>query len=154
MYPLNAARLHFRAEPIAVVAGAAMDDASGVDRHLVGVLEFEGSRTTTIEGGFDQTFTIRYELVGYDGVVMTERAFQPGDGPVTLTVRRGDDVRTETVPGANHYVREIEHFGACVRDPEKPLWPGEDGVLQTRAVEAVRRSLQEKRRVEVAEVEA
>ena len=151
VYPLNAARLHFGAEPVSVAATASFDPSSGVDVHMAAVVEFPDGRTATIEGGFDQTFTIRYEIVGDEGVVMTERAYQPGEGPVPLTIRRGDDIRTEAVPGANHYVREIEHFGACVRDPNKALWPGEDGVAQTLAVEAVLRSLRERRRVEVAE---
>ena len=153
VYPLSAARLHFREEPLAVSAVAALDPVRGVDRHIAAVLLFPGGRTASIEGGFDQTFTIRYELAGRNGVVTTERAYQPGDGPVTLTIRKGDDVRVETVPGANHYVREIEHFGACVRDRSQPLWPGEDGAAQARAVEALLRSLRENRRVEVAEIE-
>lgn len=154
VYPLNAARYQFGQEPVAVAAAGSFDPASAVDVHTAAVLEFGDGRTATIEGGFDQTFTIRYEIAGDEGVVMTERAYQPGDGPVTLAVRRGDDVRTETVSGANHYVREIEHFGACVRDPGRDLRPGEDGVAQARAVEAVLRSLRERRRVETAEIEA
>ncbi len=153
-YPLNAARLLFAAEPAAAAAIACIDPAHGVDRHTAATLLFGDGRTASIEGGCDQTFTTRYELTGQGGVVTTERAFQPGDAPVTLTIRTGDDVRTETVPGANHYVREIEHFGACVRDPARALWPGEDGAAQARAVEAVLRSVREKRRVEFAEVDA
>jgi D-xylose 1-dehydrogenase (NADP+, D-xylono-1,5-lactone-forming) len=154
VYPLNAARLHLGGEPDAVSAAAALDPAHGVDRHVAAVLEFAGGRTAVVEGGFDQTFTIRCEIVGAEGVVLSERAFQPGAGDVTLTIRRGDDIRTETVPGTDHYVHEIEHFSACVRDPARPLWPGEDGLAQMRAVEAVRRSLAGKRRVELAEITA
>lgn len=154
VYPLNAARFHFEAEPVEVAAVAVMDATHGVDRHTVAVLDFPGGRTATIEGGFDQTFTIRYELVGDEGVVTAERAFQPGDGPVTLLVRKGDVSHPETVAGANHYVAEIEHFGACVRDNAKPLWPGENGVAQARAVEALARSVREGRRVAVAEGDA
>lgn len=153
VYPLNAARLHFASEPTAVSTTAVMDPDRGVDRHVVAVLEFPEGRTATVEGGFDQTFTIRYEVVGREGVAMTERAFQPGDNPVTLIVRKGDEIRTEQIPAANHYVREIEHFGACVRDSARPLWPGEAGVAQARAVEATQRALREKRRVEINEVE-
>ncbi len=154
VYPLNAARLHFGVEPVSVTAIACWDAPGGVDRHIAAVLEFPDGRTASIEGGFDQAFTTRYELAGPEGVLTTERAFQPGDGPVTLTVRKGDDIRTETIPGANHYVHEIEHFGGCVRDPSRPLRPGEDGAAQMRVVEALQRSLREKRHVEVAEVEA
>lgn len=154
VYPLNAVRLHFQAEPVAVAALCQRDAASGVDRHTAAVLEFADGRTACIEGGFDQPFTIRYDLIGTRGVITTERAYQPGDVPVTLTIRIGDEPRTETVAAANHYVHEIEHFSACVRDPARDLWPAEDGAAQMRAVEALQRSLREKRRVEVAEVSA
>lgn len=154
VYPLNTVRLSFGAEPLAVSTIAAPDAASGVDKRILVLLEWSDGRTAVVEGGFDQTFTSRYEIAGDKGVVTTERAFQPGDGPVTLSVRQGDDVRTETVAGANQYVREIEHFGACVRDPRKSLTPGEDGVAQARVVEAVRRSLAERRRVVIADVVA
>jgi predicted dehydrogenase len=154
VYPLNAVRLHFGTEPLAVSATAAFDASSGVDQRILVLGEWADGRTAVVEGGFDQTFTSRYEIAGDKGVVTTERAFQAGDGPITLFVRNGDDVRTETIPGTNQYVREIEHFSACVRDPQKPLAPGENGAAQARVVEAVRRSLVEKRRVAVAEVEA
>ncbi len=154
VYPLNAARLHFGTEPIAVSTIAAFDASSGVDKRILVLGEWADGRTAAIEGGFDQTFTSRYEIAGDKGVVTTERAFQAGDGPITLLVRSGDDVRTETIPGANQYVREIEHFSACVRDAKKPLAPGENGAGQARVVEAVRRSLIERQRVEIAEVTA
>ena len=154
VYPLNAARFHFGAEPVVVAAVAGRDAETGVDEHTAAVLEFEDGRTASIECGFDQTFTTCYELAGSEGTITTERAFQPGDGPVTVTIRKGEDVRTETTAGADHYQREIEHFSACVRDPARDLWPGEDGTAQMRVVEAIQRSLREKRHVEVAEVEA
>lgn len=155
VYPLNTARLLFGSEPESVIAAQVLDpQGSGVEVRVIATLNFPGGRTAVIEGGFDQTFTIRYDLVGSVGVVSSERAYQPGDGPVTLSLRTGDDVRTETIPGTNHYVREIEHFGQCVRDPEKPLWPGEDGLAQARVVEAVRRSLRENRRVSLDEIGA
>jgi predicted dehydrogenase len=155
VYSINAARYHFRAEPESVAAVSVMDSEKGVDRHTAAILNFPGGRTATVEGGLDQVFTVRYEIIGYGGVVTTERAFQPGDGPVSVTIRAGsmgDEIRMEEAPGANHYVREIEHFGACVRDPAKDLWPGEDGAAQTRVVEAVRRSAAEGRRVPLAEI--
>lgn len=153
VYPVNAARLHFGPEePVAVFAAAALDGASGVDRHSVATLEWADGRTASIEAGFDQVFTSRYEIAGRQGVVCAERAFQVGEAGVTITVRVGDDVRRETLPHFEQYALEIAHFGDCVRDPRKPLSPGEDGLLQARVVEALYRSLHEKRRIEVAEI--
>ena len=152
VYPLNAARLHLGSEPVGVYALATPDPPTGVDKRIAVLLDWVDGRTATVEGGFDQTFTTRYEVAGDNGVITTERAFQPGDGPVTLTIRNGDAVRTETTAGVNQYVREIEHFSACVRDVARSLAPGEDGAAQARVVEAVRRSIAERRRVAVAEV--
>lgn len=155
VYPLNAARLHFGAEPVAASAVFTLDLATGVDKHSVALLEFEDGRTAVIEGGFDQVFTSRYELAGGAGVVTAERGFQVGEAGVTATVRTGDPpagVRAENFPHVDQWAREIEHFSRCVRDPARPLAPGEDGEAQAAAVEAVLRSAAERRRVEIAEV--
>jgi hypothetical protein len=130
VYPAERCPLLFRAEPISVSAVARRDAQSGVDVHYAAVLEFPDGRTASVEGGFDQTFTIRYEIVGPGGVITAERAYQPGDGPVTLHIRCGDDVHQETVPGANHYVREIEHFGRACAMRASPCGPAKTALLK------------------------
>jgi predicted dehydrogenase len=154
VYPINVARLLFGAEPIAVSAVAAWDEGTDVDRHTIALLEWADGRTASVMGGFDQAFTTRYEVRGRSGVVTAERAFQVGDAGVTLSIRVGDDTRTEHLPHVDQYGREIEHFSRCVRDPSLPLWPGEDGAAQARVVEAVIRSARERRRVALEEVRA
>lgn len=155
VYAVNAARLLFGAEPVAVSAVAIMDEASGVDRHVVGVLEFAGGRTAVVEGGFDQAFASRYEIVGPGGTITAERAFQIGEAGVSLSIRDASDaVATETFPHLDQYAQQIAHFSRCVREPARPLWPGENGVAQARVVEAFVRSVAHKRRVEIAEVTA
>lgn len=154
VYPVNAARLHFGNEPVSVCAAAAMDKELGVDIHACAVLEWADGRTASIECGFDQAFTSRYEVAARAGVATAERAFQVGEAGVTITVRVGDETRTELLPHIEQYTREVVHFGECVRGPANPLWPGEDGVKQARVVEALRRSIREKRRVEIAEITA
>lgn len=152
VYPVNAARLFFAAEPIAVQTLCRWDTATGVDLHTAALLEWEDGRTAYTIGGFDQAFTTRYELVGEKGVITAERAFQVGEKGVTLSIRVGEEVRTETIPHLDQYGREIDHFSECIRNPEKPLLPAEDGAAQTRVVEALRRSQTLKRRVLVNEV--
>ena len=152
VYPVNAARLYFRAEPVAVFATATLDEETGVDLHTSAVMEFPGGRTATIVGGFDQAFATRLEIVGSKGIVTCGRAFQVGENGVQLSVTVQDTVRTESFPHSDQYADEVAHFVDCIRDPQKTLRPGEDGAAQARVTEALCRSAREKRRVLVEEI--
>ena len=152
VYPVNAARYHFDAEPVAVYAASLLDPVSGVDKYTSATLEFSDGRMGQALSGFDQAFISRYEVVGEKGSVTAERAFQVGDAGVNVIIRVGDDIRTETFPHVDQYGREIADFSAAVRDASRPLTPGEDGVAQARVMEALMRSSQEKRRVELSEI--
>ncbi len=147
VYPVNAARYFMESEPHAVYASAKWDEATGVDYHISALLEFNGSRTAYIDSGFDTVFTSRYEIVGDTGVVAAERAFQVGEAGVTLTIRVGDNVRTEFFPHMDQYGLEIRDFCHAVRNPELSLAPGEDGVAQTRVMTTLARSAKEKHRI-------
>jgi len=69
------------------------------------------------------------------------RPFICRDEPVLITISTNTDgEREERIPLGNQYVDEIAHFGACVRDPLKPLWPGEDGVASAVVLDALRKS--------------
>lgn len=152
VYPVNAARFYFHAEPTAVFATAILDSETGVDMHTSAVLEFPGGRTATIVGGFDQAFSTRLEISGSAGSAASSRAFQVGESGVSLHIAVGDAARTEAFPHCDQYAHEVEHFAACIRDPAKPLWPAEDGASQARVIEALCRSAAEKRRVLLEEV--
>jgi predicted dehydrogenase len=152
VYPVNAARFYFGAEPIAVFATATPDAETGVDLHTSAVLEFEGGRTATIVGGFDQAFSTRLDISGTKGIAVSERAFQVGEKGVRLSLSVADDLRTESFPHCDQYAHEVEHFAACIRNPDKPLQPAENGALQARVTEALCRSAAENRRVLVQEI--
>jgi D-xylose 1-dehydrogenase (NADP+, D-xylono-1,5-lactone-forming) len=153
VYPVNAARYYAGAEPEAVYCTFVHDSGSGVDTRTTMLLEWADGRTASLLGGFDQAFVSRFEISGETGGITLERSFQIGETGVNVQIRVGDDVRTESFPHVDQYGLEIEHFSACVRDPAKPLAPGEDGMAQMRVVEALIRSGREKRRVEIAEIE-
>lgn len=142
VYPVDAARMLFGAEPESALCVATMDPESGVDIHSDGILAFADGRSATFSCGFDQAFVSRYEIVGTEGSIEAVRAFQVGESGVALRIRTGggDAVVEETFPHLDHWAEEIRHFGECVRDPARPLTPGEDGVAQARVFEALRRS--------------
>lgn len=143
VYPLNAARWLLGSEPTEARALAVHDEATGVDRHTTAILSFPGGRTASLMAGFDQAFTSRYELIGREGSIIAERAFQVGESGVRVLVRANNS-DTEEVFFFEHqdqFQLEVEHFAACVRDPQKPLEPGEDGVAQARAQALVQSAL-------------
>lgn len=136
VYPLNAARWLFEAEPTEAKSVSVTDPTTGVDVHTAALLAFPGGRTASLVGGFDQAFTSRYELVGREGTLIVERAFQVGESGVRV-VLRSNNADTETVTAFAHvdqFQLEVEHFAHCVRDPSAPLEPGEDGVAQAHAL--------------------
>jgi predicted dehydrogenase len=152
VYPVNAARYFVGEEPISVSAYARWDNETGVDTHTVALLEFPNGITVSVLGGFDQAFTTKYELIGTKGSITAERAFQVGEVGVDLTIRVGDETRTEHFPHVDQYGEEIDHFSRLIQSHSDWLYPAEDGVSQAKVVEALCRSLAKERRVTLSEI--
>ncbi|WP_394796382.1 Gfo/Idh/MocA family protein [Armatimonas sp.] len=135
VYPLNAARWLLESEPTAAKAIAITDPTSGVDSHTAALLTFPGNRTASLMGGFDQAFTSRYELVGREGSITVERAFQVGESGVRVLVRANNSDTEEAFffEHTDQFQLEVEHFAACILNSQLPLEPGEDGVAQAKA---------------------
>jgi D-xylose 1-dehydrogenase (NADP+, D-xylono-1,5-lactone-forming) len=136
VYPINAARWLLGAEPIGAHSVPRIDTETGVDLHTAAVFRFPNGKSASILGGFDQAFASRYEVAGTEGRITVERAFQVGESGVRVLVRANNSDVEEIVhfPHIDQYQLQLEHFAACILDPEKPLEPGEDGVAQARAV--------------------
>ena len=58
---------------------------------------------------------MRYEVAGPLGSLVGERAFQPGTDPAPIRILRDFDEQVETVPGADPYALEADHFVRSVR---------------------------------------
>jgi xylose dehydrogenase (NAD/NADP) len=138
-YALNAARFLFDAEPVEVTALRRLDPAFGVDTSFAAVARFPGDRLALLDGSFDTSGPARYEIGGFGGSILVERAFQPESGPAAITIVRGGERHVEEVPGVDQYAREADHFVQSV-EAGRLLPPAEDGRAQVRALEALYRS--------------
>lgn len=152
-YAVNAARLIFGAEPLEVSAQQRVDPQFGVDTAFAGVLRFPGDRLALIDGSFDVSGTQRYEVAGPKGILQVERAYLPGDGPVTITLATGGQRRTVDVDGADQYALEVDHFAASVKAGHL-LPPAEDGTAQAAVIEALYESAATRRAVSPAAASA
>jgi predicted dehydrogenase len=135
-YPVNVARWVFGSEPVACAGVQVVDARYGVDTSFAGSLRFEGERLALIDSSFQLPGTQRYEVVGTDGSLLLPRAFRPDTDPGVIEIRRGGVLETESIPPANQYGLEADHFAASVAAGEL-LAPGENGVAQARALEAL-----------------
>ncbi|MGE3268919.1 MAG: Gfo/Idh/MocA family protein [Chloroflexota bacterium] len=145
-YALNAARYLFDAEPTEVTALQRSDPQLNVDTGFAAVARFPGDRLALIDGSFDAASTQRYEVTGFAGSIVLERAFQPETNPSQIIVRSGGEQRIEEIPGADQYGREADHFVRSVR-AGRLLPPAEDGLAQARALEALYQSAETGRAV-------
>ena len=134
-YALNAVRYLFDAEPVEVTALQRIDPALGVDTVFAGVLRFPGDHLALIDGGFEAN-SQRYEISGFGGSIVVERAFQPETAPSLITITCGGEQQVEEVPGVDQYGCEADHFVQSVR-AGRLLPPAENGLAQARALEAL-----------------
>jgi xylose dehydrogenase (NAD/NADP) len=108
VYPISYLRLVAGAEPIEC-RGMEQRGATGVDEDYVGQLRFPGDIYGQFHASFRMPRRMHLEIVGRDGVMTVAQPFKPGVEERIL-IRRGNDVETVTVTGAELYRPEIEDF--------------------------------------------
>jgi predicted dehydrogenase len=148
-YALNAARFLFDAEPLEVSALQRKDPLLNVDTSFAAVARFPGDRLALLDGSFDANGPSRYEITGFEGSILVERAYQPERQPSQITIVRGGERRTEEIAGTDQYGVEADHFARSVRAGQL-LPPAENGLAQARAVEAMYRSAETGQSVRLA----
>lgn len=146
-YPVNASRFLFDAEPLEVTAFQQVPAQFGVDTTFAALLRFPGERLAVIDCSFAVGSGGKYEVAGPDGSLRLDRAFTPGDADVKITVAVNGR-QDEEIPGSNQYAHEVDHFVRSIRAGHL-LAPAEDGVANTRVIEALYRSAETGRAVTV-----
>lgn len=150
-YPVALARYVTRQEPLAVTAQAHWGD-SGVDDRLVATLEFPGGVLAHINSGFTLPLRRYYEVVGTEGSLAVNRAYNPKEDHPGEVWRYDEDrelVDTVELGRFNSYTLMIDDFNAAILENRDPLFPGEDAILNMRVIDAIFRAAREGVWVEV-----
>ncbi len=113
-----------------------------VDASSVVALRFPSGVVATAAGSLVAAASQGVRITGTDGVLTLEQPVVTHFDPTRVHLDRAGARETWLLPGANHFLHQIEHFSACVLDPARPLGPGEDGVENARVCEAARRQLE------------
>lgn len=147
VYPLNAARYASGMEPIAVTAHASTtrpEIYTEVEETMQFELEFPGGRTATCETSFGKGMNdlkVKFERGGY-----TLSPFQAYSGINGATT---DGIKLNAVI-PNQQARQMDDDVLVIRKKAHSLAPGEEGQKDIRIVEAIYRSVKEKKKISLS----
>jgi glucose-fructose oxidoreductase len=152
IYCINAARYIFKDEPLEVMAIAAksnearfaeIEEAAGV------VLKFPKERLANFMCSFGAADISRYEVVGTEGRVTVDPAYEYVDELKYMLVR-GDHEETHKTPKRDQFAPELIHFSDCILNNTDPRPSGYEGLADIRVIEAIKQSLHTRRSVAIA----
>jgi predicted dehydrogenase len=147
-YPISYACYIAGAEPIEV-SGWQVTGQTGVDETFVGQMRFASSVHAQFDCGFRAAFRTYVELVGSDGMIQVPHPFKPGLNE-RISVMRGDDVQTITIPGQELYIGEVEDMADAILLGKPPRVSLTDSRGNVAAIVALLRSARENRPLPVA----
>jgi glucose-fructose oxidoreductase len=156
VYCINAARYIFRDEPVEVVGLAARRDDDDrfarVEEQVSAILRFPDERLATFTVGFGAAATGFYEVVGDEGSLCVDPAFEyRGELAYELTV--GDKKpKRKKLKERDQIGPEIDYFSTCILKGKDPEPSGLEGLADVRVVRAIHRSIDEGHPVRLAEM--
>ena len=147
VYPLNAARYSSGMEPVAVTARASTtrpEIYTEVEETMHFDLEFPGGATAKCETSFGRGMN---ELqVDFQNGSYNMSPFQAYSG---INGETSDGIKlNENIP--HQQARQMDDDALAILKRSKPLVPGEEGLKDIRVVEAIYRSVKEKKRISLS----
>lgn len=139
-YAIHAARMWFD-EPPRSVSALAKYVASGADVSMSGLIDFGAGKRAHFDFSFECTRRSEYEITGTKGIIKCHTVWaMPGDIPVITWSTEDGRSGEERLPPADHFRREIEHFGGCVLEDRAPELSFEDAKANCRTLVAALKS--------------
>jgi predicted dehydrogenase len=154
VYCINAARYLFRAEPTELFAATLNNGEkrfSKVEEMTSVVMRFPEERVATFTCSFGTTDIGRYTLVGTEGVLVAEPAYEYAEA-IKHRVTIGNKTRTRTFPKRDQFAAEIDYFSDCVLKNKEPEPSGLEGLADVRIVRAIYESAKTKKVVQIPDL--
>ncbi len=141
-YAIHAARLPFyKDSPIAVSAMAKHID-TGADISCNGIIDFGEGKYAHFDFGFEHARRAEYEVIGTKGGLKCHNVWaKQEETPVISWWTESGQQCQETLPLANHFRLEVEHFSHCVLNSIKPALSLDDAKLNCQVINATLKSI-------------
>jgi len=154
VYCINAARYLFADEPHYIMAHAFRSNelrfAKSEEMAAV-TMRFPGERVATFVVSFGAADISRYTLIGAEGVLTADPAYEYAEG-IKLQVQRGDKLRKRNFPKRDQFAAEITYFSDCIQRNLEPEPSGWEGLADVRIVEAIYASIRSQREVMISPI--
>jgi predicted dehydrogenase len=142
-YCVNTIRSVVRSEPIEVQALQTMHPEAGVDSTFAGLMRFPGGVTAFMCTSMEMPFRGCCEIVGTQGRIDVPTLF----GGDKVVVTAGGEERVITFEPTNRFARQMKHFSGCILNGRPVKRPPIDGLRNTAALVALKRSAETGRMV-------
>jgi glucose-fructose oxidoreductase len=151
VYCINAARYLFRAEPISIQAFTANNGDprfAKVDEMVSVTMRFPGERLATFTCSFGAADTSQYTLVGTEGSLTAEPAYDYSMAlKQQLTI--GEKKTRKTFPKRDQFAAELIYFSDCILHDREPEPSGREGLADIRIVRAIYESARKGKAVDL-----
>ena len=151
IYCINAARYLFGAEPIEVTAiAAASNDPRFKEVHemVSAVLCFPSEKLATFTCSFGAQNINQYQLVGTEGILYAEPAYDYKNA-LQWTIRRGPDEERKTFAKGDQFAAEMDYFSRCIIKNVQPEPSGAEGLADIRVINAINQAIESRRSVKL-----
>ncbi|PCD02316.1 glucose-fructose oxidoreductase [Sphingomonas spermidinifaciens] len=150
IYSLQAARYLAGEEPVEVTAVESTDRRdprfATVEDRIDFTLRFPSGLLASCISSYSSSHN-EYRAIGSDGWIELEPA--TAYRGQAMRVRRNGATSTPNIDtsGPDQFVGQLDHLAQCIRDNRTPIVPGEEGLRDIRIIEAIYRSMREKRAI-------
>ena len=148
IYCINAARGLFSDEPLEVRAMTA-GSLGDVEESMSAVLRFPNDRLATFTCSFGTSKVSTYRIVGTKGDLALEPAFEYA-APLKHRLTLDGETRERRFAKRDQFAPELLYFSDCVLKNHEPEPSAEEGIADIRIIEALYRSAESGRPVELA----
>jgi len=149
-YAIHAARLPFLdAKPIAVSAMAKHIE-TGADVSCNGIIDFADGRYAHFDFGFEHARRAEYEVIGTQGGLKCHNVWAKAmETPVISWWTEAGLQTQETLPLANHFQLEVEHFSHCILNNQPTDLSLDDAKTNCQIINAALESVKQAKQIKL-----
>lgn len=142
-YAIHALRLPYADACAKSVFAMATHTSSGADLSCCGVIDFADGKYGHFNFGFQQARRAEYEVIGSTGGIKCHNVWAKAADTPVISWWNSDGEFSKTLPCANHFVLEVEHFADCLLQNKPPMLTLADAADNCRIINAALASVRE-----------
>ncbi|MCK5120995.1 MAG: Gfo/Idh/MocA family oxidoreductase [Methylococcales bacterium] len=150
-YAIHTARLPFYNDSPVAVSAMAKHNEFGADISCNGIIDFGDGKYAHFDFGFEHARRAEYEIIGSKGGLKCHNVWaKQAETPVISWWTEAGEQQQETLPLANHFRLEVEHFSRCVLNGDIPALSLEDAKTNCQVIIAALESVKTGQQVKLS----